>query len=32
LAQTDAGVITPNTPGNFSSIRSVSRSARPALL
>jgi hypothetical protein len=23
LAQTDAGVITPNTPGNFSSIRSV---------
>ena len=23
LAQTDAGVITPKTPGNFSSIRSV---------
>jgi hypothetical protein len=23
LAQTDAGVISPNTPGNFSSIRSV---------
>jgi hypothetical protein len=23
LAQTDAGVITPNTPGNFSSIRSI---------
>jgi hypothetical protein len=23
LAQTDAGVITPNTPGNFSSVRSV---------
>ena len=23
LAETDAGVITPNTPGNFSSIRSV---------
>jgi hypothetical protein len=23
LAQTDAGVITPNSPGNFSSIRSV---------
>jgi hypothetical protein len=23
LAQTDAGVITPNTPGNFSSIRSA---------
>ena len=23
LRQTDAGVITPNTPGNFSSIRSL---------
>src|SRR3989304_959881 len=23
LTQTDAGVITPNTPGNFSSIRSI---------
>jgi hypothetical protein len=29
LAQTDAGVITPNTPGNFSSIRSVPVVADP---